>query len=186
MSQFNDTRPAAANVWADVFRAMPVSRKWRLLEETFETARTLHAAGMRLHDPQASAGAIHRDWMKRHFGLNVSGENIMTPSRGRFNVLREVLAVFERLEITYALGGSMASSIHGIARFTLDADITVDPFPGKEAALAHSFGTDYYVSLAAVEDAVRQRTSFNIIHTREGFKVDVFVRKDNAFEKAAL
>jgi hypothetical protein len=186
MSQCNDTTPAAAKVWADVFRAMPVSRKWRLLEETFETARTLHAAGMRLHHPQATAVAIHRDWMKRHFGLDLSGEGIMTPSGGRLDVLREVLDVFRRLDIPHALGGSMASSLHGIARFTLDADVTVEPFPGKEAALTRSFGPDYYLSLPAVEEAVRQRASFNIIHIREGFKVDVFVRKDTAFEKTAL
>ena len=111
----------------------------------------------------------------------------MTHSSGSLTgVLREVLEVLTKLDIVYALGGSMASSIHGIARFTLDADVTVEPFPGREEALAKSFGPDYYLSLPAIQDAVRLRSSFNIINTGAGFKVDVFVRKDDPFEQSAL
>src|SRR5207248_11318376 len=101
-------------------------------------------------------------------------------------VVREVLAVLAKLGIPYALGGSMASSLHGIARLTQDADVTVEPFPGKEAQLVAAFGPDYYVSLPAVQQAVRDRSSFNVINTSAGFKVDVFVRKDEAFEQSAM
>jgi hypothetical protein len=181
-----DTSSEAARIWAEVFRAMPVQRKWRLLEETQKTARVLHASGVRLQDPHASAADIHRAWMKTHFGLDLPGESAMPPEAGRLDVLREVVDAFTRLDIPYALGGSMASSIHGIARFTLDADITVEPFPGKEATLAASFRSDYYLNLKAIEEAVRRQASFNIIHTRAGFKVDVFVRKDDPFEQSAM
>lgn len=101
-------------------------------------------------------------------------------------VLREVAGVFEQMGIPYALGGAMASSLHGIARFTQDADVTADPFPGREAEFVSRFGPEYYVSLAAVQEAVRGRSSFNIIHTTRGFKVDIFVRKDEPFERSAL
>jgi hypothetical protein len=100
--------------------------------------------------------------------------------------LREALTAFSRLEIPYALGGSMASSVYGIARYTQDADVTVEPFPGKEGELAAAFGPDYYLSLAAVQQANRVRSSFNVINMATGFKVDVFVRKDAAFEEAAM
>jgi hypothetical protein len=100
--------------------------------------------------------------------------------------LREVLRVFTDLGIAYALGGSMASSVYGIDRYTRDADITAEPFPGREAQLAGAFGPDYYVSLPAVRDAVRQRSSFNIINTATGFKVDVFICKDLPFERSAM
>jgi hypothetical protein len=100
--------------------------------------------------------------------------------------LREVVAVFTRLGIPYALGGSMASSLYGIDRHTRDGDITVEPFPGKEDQLMAGFGPDYYLSRDAIRDAVRQRSSFNIINTSTGFKVDVFVRKDQPFEQSAM
>jgi hypothetical protein len=101
-------------------------------------------------------------------------------------VLAEVIAVLERLNIVYALGGSWASSLHGERRFTHDPDLSVQPFPGQEKALVESFGPDYYVSRQAVDEAMQRRSSFNIIHLPTSFKVDIFVRKDRSFEQSAL
>jgi hypothetical protein len=64
--------------------------------------------------------------------------------------------------------------------------VTAEPLPGKEAQLSGAFGPDYYISLPAIRDAVRQRSSFNIINTSTGFKVDVFIRKDAPFERSAM
>ncbi|CAN5905269.1 hypothetical protein BH23PLA1_BH23PLA1_25260 [soil metagenome] len=101
-------------------------------------------------------------------------------------VVREVVAAFQALGIDHALGGSMASSIHGIARYTADADLTVEPFPGKENALVSRFGPDYYLSPEAIRTAVQERSSFNIIHIAIGFKVDVFVKKKRPFDVSLM
>lgn len=100
--------------------------------------------------------------------------------------VREVVGVLDRMGIRYALGGSLASSLHGFDRYTRDADIMADPFPGKEAEFLASFGPDYYLSLSAIQEAHRRRSAFNIINTRTGFKVDVFIRPDDPFERSAL
>src|SRR5439155_483148 len=71
-------------------------------------------------------------------------------------------------------------------RFTDDADLTVEPFAGRESEVVGRFGSEYYVSLPAVEQAVRERSSFNIIHPKSGFKIDIFVRKDRPFDKSAM
>jgi hypothetical protein len=52
--------------------------------------------------------------------------------------------------------------------------------------LTASFGPDYYLSLSAVQEAVQHRSTFNIINTSTGFKVDVFVRKNQEFEESAM
>jgi hypothetical protein len=101
-------------------------------------------------------------------------------------VVLEVIAVLTRLDIPYALGGSWASSLLGKMRFTHDADITVEPFAGKEEAFCAAFGPEYYVSLPAARRALDERSSFNIIHTPTTFKVDVFVRKDRPFEQSVM
>lgn len=101
-------------------------------------------------------------------------------------ILKEVIQAFEEMGIPYAVGGSVASSVLGKPRFTLDADISVEPFPGREPDLVTRFGNDYYLSLPAIRAAVRDRTSFNIIQTAKAFKVDVFVRKERPFEVSAM
>jgi hypothetical protein len=101
-------------------------------------------------------------------------------------IIQEVTAVLARLEVPHAVGGSWASSLLGKLRLTNDVEITVEPFLGKEAAFCASFGEDYYVSLPMIQDALRRRSSFKIIHWSSGFKVDLFVRKDRPFDASVL
>jgi hypothetical protein len=101
-------------------------------------------------------------------------------------VVREVCAVLTKLGIVHALGGPIASSIYGIGRYTQDADVIVEPFPDKAAQLVACFGPEYVVRLSAVLHAVHNRSSFMILQTRAGFKVDVLVRKDVPFQETAL
>src|SRR5262249_38174852 len=130
-------------------------RKWQILGDAFRTAKLLHAAGYRQRNPHATAADIHRDWLRVQYGFTgqVEGEPLMDPAIQNVQILREILAVFDKLAIPYALGGSMASSVHGVARYTRNADLCVEPFPGKEAALVTSLGPDYYLSLPAVQQA---------------------------------
>ena len=100
--------------------------------------------------------------------------------------LRRVISALRDLQIDYALGGSMASSLLGIPRFTQDADLMVEPFEARESLLASSFGSDYYVSVPAIVEAIARRRSFNVIHTSTGFKADLFVRRDRPFEISAM
>jgi len=92
-----------------------------------------------------------------------------------FQVLLEVTRVLDELDVSYVVGGSLASSLHGIPRSTQDADLVaalrmvhVQPF------LSGIEGT-FYVSPERVASAVRLRTSFNLIHLRTMIKVDLFV-----------
>jgi hypothetical protein len=184
-----DTSPEAERVLIDVYRKMPIGKKWLILGEAYQDARALHAAGVRLRQPGATEREIQEAWLTTNLGpgrFKSSRETAMSEPIPNLRGLREVVAVFSALNIPYALGGSMASSLFGIGRYTRDGDITTEPFPGQEAELAAAFGPDYYVSLPAIQEAVRQRTSFNIINTSTGFKVDVFVCKDQPFEQSAM
>jgi hypothetical protein len=89
--------------------------------------------------------------------------------------LRSVIKVLEDLKLTYAIGGSVASSAYGEARSTHDVDISVvlpvdQVLPFTEAFQA----LGYYVFLDAVLDAIIGRQMFNIIDARSGYKADIF------------
>ncbi len=182
----SDTSPEAERVMAESYRRMTRSRKWALLGDLYRYGRQLHAAGVRSRRPEANPGDIRADWATIHLGKafesGMEQEMVLEQPIENQAVVREVIAAFDALGIAYAIGGSLASSIHGYTRLTTDADITAEPFPGKESQLVSRFGSDYYVSLPAVKQAVQDRSTFNIINVSVGFKVDVFVRKDRGFE----
>jgi hypothetical protein len=180
-----DTSPEAERVLTEVYRRMSPGQKWLRLGEMYREARLLHAAGLRLRNPAVTARDIVEDWMAVQFGIKLpaKGGPLMDPDSLRG--LRAVTDVLTSIGIPYALGGSMANAIYARGRQTNDADITVEAFPGKEARLIAALGPDYYVSPEAVAEANRARTSFNVINTLTGFKVDVFVCRDSPFEQSA-
>ncbi len=101
-------------------------------------------------------------------------------------VVRSFTDILDRLDIGYVIGGSMASSIYGVVRFTQDADVTVEPFDNLADKLFEILKPDYYISRQAMYQALREHSSFNIIHLASAFKIDVFVRKNTAFEKQLI
>lgn len=100
--------------------------------------------------------------------------------------LLPIVEALRALDVAYAIGGSMASSVFGEPRSTADIDILaelrglhVSPFV---TALADSF----YVHEDAVRDAVRRRGSFNLLHQDTMCKVDVFVAGDDLLDREQL
>jgi hypothetical protein len=101
----------------------------------------------------------------------------MIPAGEALKVILEVIKILENLGVPYAVGGSLASSLHGIPRSTQDGDLVADlrteHVQGFLAAVAESF----YVSPERVLQAVQRHSSFNLIHLKTMIKVDVFVLK---------
>ena len=184
-----DTRPEAARVLDEIHRAMPPGKKWLLAGEAYRAGRLLHAAGVRLRNLEATPRQVLEDWIHRVLGfphVPVS-EPIMEPAPVNTGMAREVIHVLVRLGIPYALGGSLASSIHGAGRNTQDCDLTTPPFPDKVRAFVESFESPrYYISMQAIEDAHRERSCFNIIDSSTGLKADIFIRPDAGFEEVAM
>lgn len=101
--------------------------------------------------------------------------------------LLEVLRILERLGIPHMVTGSVASSFHGRPRSTHDADVVVDPSQEQLDALVQILGeAGFYVDSARARDALRRRLQFNVIETRNAFKIDLIVKKDRPFSREEL
>ena len=98
-------------------------------------------------------------------------------------ILENFVSILEELGISYAVGGSIASSVYGKVRFTQDADITVAPFENIADELFKKLEPEYYISRDAMYQALAEHTSFNVIHFESAFKIDIFVCKNSDFEK---
>jgi hypothetical protein len=86
-----------------------------------------------------------------------------------------VSAVLERLGIEYLVGGSLATSLHGVPRSTLDVDIVADLRMSHLQGFVAALQADFFVDSDMVRDAIRRRATFNILHIATMFKVDIFV-----------
>jgi hypothetical protein len=86
-----------------------------------------------------------------------------------------IARVFERLGVRYCIGGSVASSVYGEVRTTLDVDFVADLTPEDTQALVAEVESEFHVVHEAIERAVRDRSSFNLIHEETLVKADVYV-----------
>jgi len=100
--------------------------------------------------------------------------------------LRPVADELARLGVRYYVGGSVASSMHGAGRSTLDVDVVAELTETSARCLVSSLKSEFYVSEAAVMDAVKRRTCFNLVHLATSFKVDVFVSRGREFDHSVL
>jgi len=92
-------------------------------------------------------------------------------SRQDIEVLKNFFDILKQLDIAYAIGGSVASSIYGKVRFTQDVDITVEPFEDRAEKLFNLLKSQYYVSKQAMQEALSRQGSFNIIHLESALKI---------------
>jgi hypothetical protein len=100
--------------------------------------------------------------------------------------LAPVLEALRALGVRHYVGGSVASSAHGLPRASVDVDVVAELEPQHVAPLVAALSAAYYVSDARVRDAVARRRSFNAIHLSTMMKVDVFVSRDRPFDRRAF
>ena len=100
--------------------------------------------------------------------------------------LTPVLGVLGRLGVRHFVGGSVASSAHGIARASLDVDVVAELEPLHVGRLVAALQDAYFVDETRVRAAVEARRSFNLIHLATMFKVDVFVSRGRPFDASSF
>jgi hypothetical protein len=107
----------------------------------------------------------------------------MTSQSELWDALLPVVEALVALDVLYYVGGSIASSITGVVRATLDADLVAALRSEHAEPLAALLLPHYYVDAEMMQSAVRRSSSFNVIHLATMFKVDIFVPQDTPFAR---
>ena len=105
------------------------------------------------------------------------------------DILAAITPIVEALEefgIPYHIGGSVASSLYGLPRLTIDADLVADIRMEHVRPLVRQLETDYYIDEDMIRDAIRRQSSFNVIHQDTILKVDIFIPKSRLFDQEEL
>jgi hypothetical protein len=96
-------------------------------------------------------------------------------------VLGIVVHRLEEAGVDYMLTGSVAMAWYAQPRQTRDIDIVVELPESKVGAIVRAFSQDFYVDADVVRDEVKRRGMFNMIQEAFVVKVDVIIRKADAY-----
>ena len=92
---------------------------------------------------------------------------------------KRVLEVLDLFEIPYMVGGSLASSLYGIPRASMDVDLVANLQADQVDRFAAALNDDFYADAEMMKQALEYGRPFNIIHYGSSFKFDIFpLRKD--------
>lgn len=99
----------------------------------------------------------------------------MTMALDPLGVALRVTAILEGLNILHTIGGSIASSVAGEPRSTIDIDIVAAIEDRHVPALARQLQPEFYLDADALARAVREHRSANLIHHDTQVKIGLFV-----------
>ncbi len=97
-----------------------------------------------------------------------------------------IAQLLESLSIRYHVGGSIASSAHGMYRASADIDVVIDASAAQLEALAQALEPEFYVSRTAIAEALSRHSTFNAIHDQTSFKIDFFIKGTAPFDDEEL
>jgi hypothetical protein len=99
-------------------------------------------------------------------------------------VLQRITLALDHAGIPYMLTGSFASAYYGSLRSTQDIDLVIGATSTRFATFIESINPDeYYCDLDAALEAHKNKSMFNIIDRRTGWKIDIIICKDRPFSK---
>ena len=108
------------------------------------------------------------------------------PTQGPFGLVIKMAGILDELGVPYALGGSMASSLLGEPRSTVDVDLAVQLDAETGEVLLERVGATFYVPVDSARAAIRAHSSFNLVDTENTLKVDLFVVGDGLLDRMQI
>lgn len=100
--------------------------------------------------------------------------------------VQPVIQAFDKMLIPYYIGGSIASSVYGMARATMDVDVIADLKVTHIPRLKQILESAYYIDAEMIADAIRTNSSFNLVHLETMIKIDVFIHENEPYQNEAL
>lgn len=191
-TQSMDTSPEAERVQIALIRKFPPAKRFSSVRSLSYSALYMNRQYIRELYPHASQEEQALIFVTHTYG-QVFADGLRTDLKARttkisdtpdiFVVIKSIVDVFERLGVTYYIGGSVASSIYGMVQAAQDIDMIVNLQLEHIQPLITQLQTDCYIDEADVRDAIQNHTGFNAIHLETMLKIDVFLPKDRPFDQ---
>jgi hypothetical protein len=199
ITQASDTSFEIERILIERWQQMLPHEKAKLVKKSTLGCWKLCLIGI-LHDlPGATTQAIRHEFIRRKLGDNWievlcnQGNWDLTGVEAIEAIMEDAIwlavklgRILEELGIPYLVGGSVASSLLGEPRATLDLDLVVDVQTSQIESLVDTLFKEFYISIDAVRDAVERQASFNAIHLETTEKADFFILGNDGFSREKL
>jgi hypothetical protein len=90
------------------------------------------------------------------------------------------------LGVVHTIGGSLAASLAGEPRSTIDIDVVAALEEFHVDPLVAALSQDFYIDASGLRRALRERSSTNLIHHATQLKVDLFIAGGTALDTQQL
>jgi len=194
-TQSIDTSPDAERVLIDMIRRASFTRRFSFVQSWSHAMIEGGRINVQQLYPQADEQEALLLYFERHYGKNLIDElraalqeRDVHPS-GIPDFLATLAPLFEALDslgVPCALGGSLASSLYGMQRATLQLDVVAALGPRQSIPLRQQLVSKYFFRQHEVQAALQQGTFFTLIHLESLLKVVVSLPGARAFDQEML
>ncbi|NIR52244.1 hypothetical protein GWO43_26995 [candidate division KSB1 bacterium] len=191
-TQSPDTPPEIEEVQLALLRKKSIPERMALVQGLSATTIRLARQAIARNNPDKNEQELNLLFIKLYHNTSFSYKNSrflgkkMTNVPDIISVIKPVTNAFEELGIDYQIGGSIASSVYGVPRSTLDADLVADIRPKHIHLLVNKLESNYYIDELMIREAIKTSGSFNLVHYQSTMKIDVFIPKPRAYDKESL
>ena len=194
-TQSVDTHPEAERIMIELIRSSSMSRRFRLVQSLTHSAFWAAAHAWQERDRTASEQEAAVHVLSYSYGSSLAKLVQGALERRECWHLKPVdlLAVIyparralEILHLPYYLGGSIASSLHGMQQLAQDTDLVIDLGEQTLPSLLVALGQHYLLDEDQAREAVREQRPFPLIHLDSLMKVDVVIPKRDVFATSML
>jgi hypothetical protein len=106
-----------------------------------------------------------------------------------YTAVKRVLAAFEREGVAYAIFGAAALNLHGLARFTEDLDVFLEPTADNVARVRRALSSvfdDPSIDQITADDLLGEYPAIQYVPPSGTFHLDLLTRLGEAFRFADL
>lgn len=173
------------------FRHMPAWKKAHLTNEATKGIQQWALIGIRNQHPDATPAEVRFQLAVRWLGSETA-HRLYRDSEGKIvdaesiTLALRMAEILDALAVPYLIGGSVASSILGEPRATLDVDIVADLQLSHVQPLVEVMRGKFFIDEIMMTEAIERKSSFNVIHLDTMQKVDIFLLSDQPLAQVEM
>ena len=191
-TQSPDTSPDAERVLIGIIRKALVSRRFGFVQSWTQAMIEGGKLNVKQIYPHSTELDVQLLYAERQYGKGLVDElrtavhtrQSHVPGTLNFQeIINPLVEVFDHLKVSYALGGSLASSMHGMQRATVQLDIVADISQSQTSFFIEQLASEYFFHEYDIQTALKQKVPFMLIHLASLLKVVVSFPQARMFDR---